>query len=132
MFYTGLTIRHCKSYSVPILNINNSFCSIPKNSPIAMLAPAGKCKEVQEVSWSRLQCDTAKLLPKIPQNTNLQLEPNTNPLSRSIPDVDIPQEARNRLQELLDEKYIHIISQTATDIGRTNLIELDIPTWKVH
>ena len=90
-----------------------------------MLPLAGKCEEVQEVSWSRLQCDTTKLLPK---NTNLQLEPDTNPLLRSIPDLDIPEEARNKLHELLDKKYIHIISQTATDIGRTNLIELDIPT----
>ena len=116
-----------QSLSVSILNANNSFCSILKNSPIAMLALTGKCEGVQKVSWSRLQCDTAKLLPKIPPNTNLQLEPNTNPLSRSIPDADIPQEAKNRIQELLDKKYIHIMSQTATDVGRTNLIELDIP-----
>ena len=47
---------------------------------------------------------------------------------RSIPDVDIPEEARVRLQELLDRKYMNIVSQTTTDIGRTNLIELDIPT----
>ena len=53
-----------------------------------MLALAGKCEEVQEVSRSRLQCGTTKLLPKIPQNINLQLEPNTKSSSRSIPDVD--------------------------------------------
>ena len=47
---------------------------------------------------------------------------------RTIPDADIPEEARVRLQELLDRKYMNIVSQTATDIGRTNLIELDIPT----
>ena len=93
-----------------------------------MLATAGKCEEVQEVSWSRLQCHTTKLLLKIPQNTNLQLEPNTNPLLRSILDADLPEEARDKLQELLDKKNIHIMSQTAMDIDRTNLIELDIPT----
>ena len=42
--------------------------------------------------------------------------------------MDIPEEAQNKLQELLNKKYIHIVSQTDTDIGRTNLIELDIPT----
>ena len=31
--------------SVPILNTNNSFCSITKNSPIAMLALAWKCEK---------------------------------------------------------------------------------------
>ena len=48
--------------------------------------------------------------------------------SRSIPDADIPQKARNRLKELLNTKYTSIVSKSATGIGRTNLIELDIPT----
>ena len=47
-----------QSLSVPILKTNNSFCNRPKNFTIAKLAPAGKCEEVQEVSWSRLLCDT--------------------------------------------------------------------------
>ena len=72
-----------QSLNILILNTNNSFCSITKNSPHSyMLALTGKCEEVQEVSWSRLKCDTAKLLPKLPKNTNLQLEPDTNPLLR--------------------------------------------------
>ena len=50
----------------------------------------GRCEEVQEVSWTKLQDNTAKLLPTIPNNTNLQLEPDTNSLPRSIPDADIP------------------------------------------
>ena len=41
---------------------------------------------------------------------------------------DIPKVARTKLQELLNKKSLQIISQTALDIGRTNLIELDIPT----
>ena len=60
--------------------------------------------------------------------TSLQLEPNTKSHLRSIPVANIPEEARMPLQELLDRKSINIISQTTTDIGRTNLIELDIPT----
>ena len=90
--------------------------------------PAGKCEEVQEVSWSSLWCDTSKLLPQIPQNISLQLEPDSKILASSIPDVDIPEEARMKLWELLDKKYPQIISQNAMGIGRTNLIELDIPT----
>ena len=35
-----------QSLNIPILNVNNSYCS-----PIATLTPAGKCDEVQEVSW---------------------------------------------------------------------------------
>ena len=114
-----------QSLNVPIFNTYNSFCSITKNSPIATPALTGKFKEVQEVRWSRLQYDTTKFLPKIPTNTNLQLEPNTNPLLTSIPDADSPKETRDKLWELLD---IHIMSQMAKYMGRTNLIELDLPT----
>ena len=32
------------------------------------------------------------------------------------------------LQHLLEGKFSSIVSKSATDIGRTNLIELDIPT----
>ena len=48
--------------------------------------------------------------------------------TRSIPDADIPQEARNRLMELFDAKYTSIVSKSAVDIGKTNLTELDILT----
>ena len=46
----------------------------------------------------------------------------------SIPDAEIPEEARDKLKEILNIKYTNIVSQTATYIGRTKLIELDIPT----
>ena len=86
----------------------------------------GGCKEIQEVSWTKLQGNAAMLLPKIPNNTNLQLEPDTNHSSTSIPDEDIPDKARDKLKELLNIKYSNAMSQTAMDIVRTNLIELDI------
>ena len=45
-----------------------------------------------------------------------------------MPDADIPDEARTKLQELLNRKFLQIISKNAMDVGRTNLIELDMPT----
>ena len=103
------------------MNTNNTTCNLTKNLPVTTLALAGRCEEVQEVSWT----STAKLLPKIPSNTNLQLEPDPNNMPRSIPDADIPDKARDKLKELLNTKYANIMSQTAMDIGRTNLIELE-------
>ena len=79
-------------------------------------------------AWNKVQGNTMQLLAEIPKGTKLQLEPDTKSPMRSIPDADILEEARVRLQELLDREYMNIISQTTTDIGRTNLIELDIPT----
>ena len=90
--------------------------------------PVGKSGGVQKVSWNSFWHDTFKLLPQIPQNTSLKLEPDTNGIASSIPDVDISEEARTKLQALLDKKYPQIILQNAVDIGRTNLIELDVPT----
>ena len=113
-----------------MLNTNHSSCSIPRSSPIAALALDGKCEEIQEVGWNQVQCNTAELLPEIPEGTSLQLEPDTKSPPRSFPDADILETARVQLQELLDSKYISIASQTTTDISRTNLVELDI-LWKV-
>ena len=67
-----------KTLTIPIMNDNTTTCSLTKNSPIATLVPVVRCEEVQEVSWTKLQDSTAKLLPKIPNNSNLQLEPATN------------------------------------------------------
>ena len=113
--------------NVLVLNTNNVYCSIGRNTPIASQHPVRKCEELQEVSWNSVHCKTSKLLPQIPQNTNLQLEPDTKGLASSIRDANIPEVARMKLWELLDQKYLQIISQNATDIGRTDLIELDIP-----
>ena len=74
---------------------------LAKNMLSAFMHPAGKCEEAKEVSWSRLQCDNSKLLPQILQNTSLLLEPDAKCLASSIPDADIPKEARTKLQELL-------------------------------
>ena len=54
--------------------------------------------------------------------TNLQLEPDIPNASKSIPDADIPEIARKQLQELLDVKCNSIISKSAADVGRTNLM----------
>ena len=67
-------------------------------------------------------------LPKMPQ-TNLQLEADkTKHPEIRTPDADVPKKALNKLQYLLEATYSTIVSKSAMDIGRTNLIELDLPT----
>ena len=71
------------------------------------------------------------LLPQMAQ-TNLQLEADKpNHPEISTPNADVLEEALSKLQQLLEVKYNAIISKSAGDLGRTNLIELDIPT-KAH
>ena len=151
--FIWLDVMHPVDHKMPrtskiiILNTNNTISSLAKHSPIVTLAPAGKWEQIQKIKWSVLQdsiwtmilevaqepetidkLQKAQLLPKIPGTTNLQLEPDTPKVSSSIPDADIPEITRKWLQELLNVKYSHIVSKSAADIGRTNLIELDIPT----
>ena len=67
-----------QSLNIPIPNSNNSSCSISKGYPIASLMLAGKCEEVQEVSQSRLQCNS--YFPQYPItlvcSLNLMLSPH--------------------------------------------------------
>ena len=79
-----------QNLNILLLNTNHSSCSIPRSSPIATLALAGKCEEIQELSWNWVQCDTAKLLSEIPEGTSLQLEPDTKSPLRYIPDIPSP------------------------------------------
>ena len=60
----------------------------------------------------------AELLPEIPGTTNLQLEPDTPNVSRSIWDSDIAEISRKQLLELLDVKNNSIGSKSATDIAK--------------
>ena len=82
--------------------------------------------EWSEVTQEQVLPKNPKLLPKIPSATNLQLY--TNDVVKSIPDAVTPEVARKGLQQLLDSKYNNIVSKSAADIGRTKLIEVDIPT----
>ena len=80
---------------------------------------------------SHTQKDLAKiisLLPPMPE-TNLQIEANKKDHKRiKMPEPDVPEEAKGKLNTLLEGKYNNILSKSATDIGRNNLIELAIPT----
>ena len=94
-----------KNLTIPTLNTYNTTCSLTKTSPIAMPVSAEKCEQVQDIRWTTLQHNTTtKPLPKIPHNTNLQLELETNGSCISIPDSEIPDEARDKLKELLNIK----------------------------
>ena len=76
--------KTCQHMNIPIINTKNDPCNIGKNMLIVSLCPVGKCSEAQEVIWSRLQCDTFKLLPKITQKTSLKLELDTKALASLI------------------------------------------------
>ena len=59
---------------------------------------------------------------------NLQIKANKKDYDRiKTLEPDVPDEAKRNLNALLEEKYRDIVSKSAMDTSRTNLIELDIP-----
>ena len=40
----------------------------------------------------------------------------------------IPQAARDKLNHMINTQFACIVSQSSTDFGRTNLVEMDLPT----
>ena len=130
---------------IPILNTNNNIANITKNAALVSLRPTEKVHTIFSLDWDTLfqtrqltveevlnQIKTPEqvhdLLPEMPQ-TNLQLEADKpKQLEISMPNADVPRKALNKLQHVLEAKYSTTVSKSATDIGRTNLIGLDIPT----
>ena len=97
---------------------------------------------IHEVSWEKIQdskngatsitaCDpqTQKLLPAFPEHSNSQIhdKDNSKPATM-LQDVDFPQGIRDKLNHMINTQFACIVSQSSTDFGRTNLVEMDFPT----
>ena len=125
---------------VSILNTNNNIANITKNMALVSLRLAEKVNSICNLNWEMLlqtkqwaveevldqqqtQDQVHDLLLEMPQ-TNLQLEADKpEQLVISTPDAEVPKNALLGLQHLLEAKYSSIVSKSAKDIGRTNLIE---------
>ena len=97
---------------------------------------------IQEVSWKKIQDaeneavsnttqdpQVHKLLPASPENSNFQIHANDNGKPAiMLQDADIPQSARDKLNHMINNQFACIISMSAADFGRTNLVEMDLPT----
>ena len=97
---------------------------------------------IQEVSWQKIQ-DTEekavkntgqdpqihKLLPAFPENSNFQIHANDSSKSAVMPqDAEIPQAAMGKLNHMVNNHFPCIISSSSADFGKTNLVEMDLPT----
>ena len=84
---------------------------------------------VEEVQVPQERQEQVHDLPHEVPWTNLQLEADKSKQPEiSTPDADVLRDALLKLQQLLKAKYRSIVSKSAMDKGRTNLIELDFPT----
>ena len=130
---------------IPLLNTNKRDVCITKNTTIVTLQATNKVQDICSFQWRKWD-DTQEtvmpeaahpeetkhshkgLLPPMPE-TSLQIEANKEDHQRvKMLEAYVPEEAKEKLKTLLKGDYNDIVSKSATDIGRTNLIELDIPT----
>ena len=113
----------CK-LKIPLLNTNNNIASITKNTALVSLWLAENVDSIFILDW-----DTLLQTRQLAVEFNLHLEADKpKPLEISTPNAGVPKKALLELQHLLEAKYSSIVSKSVTDIDRTNIIELDIPT----
>ena len=130
---------------IPLLTTNKRDACITKNTAIMTLQATNKVQDIFCLEWRKWD-DTQEpvvpeashleetkqshksLLPPVPE-ASLQIEADKKDHQRvKMLEAYVPEEAKEKLSMLLKGKYNDIVSKSATDIGRTKLIELDIPT----
>ena len=130
---------------IPLLNTNKRDEYITRNTAIMTLQATNKVQDICSFEWIKWD-DTHEpvvpvtahpeetkqshknLLPPMPE-TSLQIEANKEDHQQvKMPEVYVPEEAKEKLRTILKGKYNDIVSKSAADIGRMNPIKLDIPT----
>ena len=49
-------------------------------------------------------------------------------IAAMLKDGNIPQAARDKVNQMFNSQFAYIISQSSADFGRTNLVQIDLPT----
>ena len=75
------------------------------------------------------QQEAKPLLPVFPDGSSFQTHAhNSNKSPIQLQDASVPFEIQCNLNTMLNSKFTGIISKSPADFGRTNLIEMDLPT----
>ena len=125
-----------------MLNVAHKDVKLPINTILGSINQVHDVDSIQEVSWRKIQDaengaiskatwdpQTQKLLSAFPKHSNFQGHANDNSKPAIIlQDADTPQAARDKLNHMINTQFACIISQSSTDFGRTNLVEMDLLT----
>ena len=115
----------------------NSVIKLLKNTILGSIAKVDNAESVQNIY--SLQHHNVKdhvktqpskpLLPVFPDHSSFTTHAHDiNKSSMQLQDANIPSEIQHKLHTMLNSKFSSIISKSPTDFGRTNLIEMDLPT----
>ena len=120
-----------------LLNVMHSVVKLPKSTILGSITKVDNAENVQNLyslihhhvkANIKVQPSTI-LLPAFPKGSSFTTyahDNNKSPLQ--LQDASIPLEIQCKLHTMLTSTYTGIISKSPADFGRTNLIQLDLPT----
>ena len=125
---------------IPILNTMNSVVKLQKNTVIGSITKLDNAEYLQHICSPQANYNKAHdnshplleakpLLPVFPDSSSFQTHAhNSNKLPIQLQDANVPLEIQHKLNTMPTSKFTGIISKYPADFGRTNLIEMDLPT----
>ena len=122
---------------IPLLNIMNSVVKLPINTILGSITKVDNAENVQNVYSlihhnvkANVKAQPSKpLLPAFTNHSSFTThthDSNKSPLQ--LQDANVPLELQHKLHTMLTSTFTGIISKSPADFGRTNLIEMDLPT----
>ena len=125
---------------IPLLNTMNSVVKLPKNTVLGSITKVDNADYVQNICSLQSHNDKAHdrsqspleakvLLPVFLDSSSFQTHAhNSNKSPIQLQDATVPLEIQCKLNTMLTSKFTGIISKSPVDFGRTNLLEMDLPT----
>ena len=115
----------------------NSVVKLPKNTILGSIAKVDNTENVQNIYFpqhhhvkANIKTQLSKsLLPVFPNCSTLTAhahDSNKSPVQ--LQDANVPLEIQCKLHTMLTSKFTSVIYKSSADFGRTNLIEMDLPT----
>ena len=125
--------KYPKLLKIPLPNTEHNTSHIPRITIIGNVQPIDvEDLEVINISWTTHgTADTTNSpmqLPCMPPESGFQPEHNNMRHTVVLQDNHIRQKVTDGLSSLLEGEYNSIISKSPTDVGRTNLFQMNIPT----
>ena len=120
----------------------NTDVKLLKNTVLGLLTRVNNMDSIHNVTCEKMQTTSnkiqdktsqetqaQKLLPAFPEQSNFQIhaQDDRKP-SIKLQDADILPVVKSQLNEMLNNEFTSIISKSSTDFGRTNLVEMNLPT----
>ena len=122
---------------IPLLNIMNLVVKLPKNTVLGSITKVDNAEIVQNIY--SLQHHHVKahdktwpskpLLPVFPNHSSFTThahDSNRSPIQ--LQDANVPLEIQCKLHTMLTSKFTGVTSKSPAEFGRTNMIEMDMPT----